>query len=342
MKKLFVCCFFLVIQQSFAQIGGKNTFQFTRIAGNAQPAGLGGINVSVRDVNMINQNPALITDSMSRTLSMTYIPYFADIDRFNLNYVVSTKRLGPLAIGLDYFNYGTIQATDDAGNNEGEFKARDYILSAATSRTIDNFSLGLTTKFAGSHIGTYNAFALLADLGGVFKHPTRDFTVGLVFKNIGIPLKKYHSDAEMNLPFDIQLGTSYKLEHMPFRFSLSAHNLHRFNIVYSDPNKKGVLDANGEEIKEKVSFGEKVGRHFVVGGEFLLGKHIAIRFGYNYLRRRELRIETKAGPAGMSFGAMVKIKSFEIAFTRAFYNPGAGTNFLTLNTNFNTLLKRRS
>lgn len=327
-----------------AQIGGKNGLMFVNVPTNAHVAGIGGVNVSVRDINMVYQNPSLLSDTMDRSFSFNYVPYFADINRASILYIhnFGINKLGPIAFGLDYFNYGNMVETDEAGTVIGEFKPRDYVLFAGTSHTKDNFTLGVNAKLVGSQLGPYNAFAFLTDLGGLFKHPERDFTIGLTFKNVGFAFKKYTRNTELNTPFDVQIGTSYKLEHMPFRVSITAHHLHQFDIVYLDPDKKGQLDANGVEIKPKKTVGDKIIRHFVLGGEFLLGKHLAIRFGYNFLRRRELRIENMAGAAGMSIGAMVKIKSFELGFTRAWYSTAGATNFLTINSNFNTLFKRKS
>ena len=85
---------------------------------------------------------------------------------------------------------------------------------------------------------------------------------------------------------------------------------------------------------------DKALRHFVIGGEFLLSKNFNVRVGYNHLRRRELRTETKAGGAGLSFGAMIRIKNFELNYTRAYYHVSGATNYFTVSTSLSRWLKK--
>src|SRR5690606_38326496 len=126
---------------------------------------------------------------------------------------------------------------------------KDYAFGITKSTTIDNYTLGATAKVTVSDIAGYSSTALLADVGGVFKHPEQDLTIGLAFKNIGYQLSTHSGQDREPMPFDAQLGLSYKLEHMPLRFSTTVHHLHQWDIVYLDPNKKGRLDENSNEIK---------------------------------------------------------------------------------------------
>src|SRR5690606_14986020 len=187
-------------------------------------------------------------------------------------------------------------------------------------------------------IAGQSAVAGLADVGGIFKHPEHDFQVGLVLRNVGYQFKAYPGAERAPMPFDAQLGMSYKLQHMPLRFSITAHRLYEWDIVYLDPSKKSnQLDINNEEVKEKKTAGDQFLRHFVFGGEFLLSQNFNLRFGYNHLRRRELRQEEKSGGAGFSFGGTLRIKSFEIAFTKSYYHVAGSTTYLALGTNLNSL-----
>ena len=64
------------------------------------------------------------------------------------------------------------------------------------------------------------------------------------------------------MPFDIQIGTSFKPEHMPFRFSVTAHSLYKYDIVYLDPNSSTQLDQNGNEVAEEKSTFDKIASHW--------------------------------------------------------------------------------
>lgn len=343
-KYFFVYFAFLFICSSgYSQIGGKNSFEFVDMGVNAHSAGIGGLNVSVKDgdINMILQNPALLTSVMHKHLALNYLPYFADIKSTSLAYGYNFGKKRMYAGGLQYNYYGKIKATDPAGADLGIFTPNEYFIFASRSHTIDHYSIGATLKLASSSIENYNSLAIMTDIGGVFKHPKKDFTIGLVFKNIGFALKKYTPESKVNIPFDVQLGTTFKPEHMPLRLSITAHHLYKWDIVYFDPTIKGQIDLNGNEIKSKTSFAEKLGRHFIVGGELILSKNFHLRLGYNYQRRRELRLQSKSGGAGLSFGFMMKVKSFEIAYSKAYYHVAGGANYVSITINFSEVFKKK-
>jgi len=337
----FIGLFFIGTSVTYAQIGGNSSFNFIRLPNNAQLIAVGGMNVSVRSINMIMQNPAIISKDMSKTLSLSNQQYYAGINTTSLSYVHDLGKLGPIGVNLQYYTSGNMTQYDATGTETGTYSAKQYYITAGTSHTIDFYTLGANLKFAGSNIGGYNSSAALVDIGGLFKHPTKDFTIGLVLQNMGFTLNNY-TDVKQALPFDVQLGTSYKLEHMPFRLSLLAHHLHVFDIVYLDPYKKQPLDANGKPVVETKSTGDKILRHFNIGGEFFIGKSLSLKVGYNHLVRREMRNEARSGMAGFSFGASITVRAFEIAYSRDWQHIAGGFNCFTLNTNFARLMTKKT
>jgi hypothetical protein len=338
-KYIFVFCSLFPLIAT-AQTGGNNSWQFLNVPVNARLAASGGYNVSLRDqdISLAANNPASLNNEMGKYLSINYLPYLSDINGVTMMYGMPRKN-NVYGIGLTYFSYGNMIQTEENGDVTGEFKARDYALTGTASHKIGNYVIGATVKLVGSHIGSYNSFGALTDLGGMFVHPKRAWTVGLAVKNLGFAVNKYTAQ-KVNVPFDVQIGTTYKLEHMPLRFSLTAHHLNQPDIVYLDPGKEPVKDLEGNEIKEEKKLGDQVLRHFNLGGEFLLSKNFNIRVGYNHLRRRELRLKEKSGAAGFSLGGMIRIKGFEFAYTRSFYHAAGGTSHLTLTTNFSTFVKK--
>jgi len=319
-----------------AQIGGKRTFSFLEMPVGAKMAAIGGVNVTSpgADMTMTFANPALLNEEMVGRAAFNHAWFLADVRQNVLGYTFDTEKLGPFAVGLHHINYGKMTETDATGAELGEFSASDYAFQVSHAQTTGVFTLGATAKFAVSSIAGQTSTAGLVDIGGIFKHPENDLQIGLVLKNIGYNLKHFNGGERQPMPFDAQLGVSYKLEHMPLRFSLTAHRLYEFDIVYLDPNKKSnQLSADNTEVQEEKTLGDKVLRHFVVGGEFLLSKNLNFRVGYNHLRRRELRMEDRAGGAGLSFGGVIRIKSFEFAFTKAYYHVAGSTTFLAVSAN---------
>ncbi len=318
-------------------------FRFLDIPTHARVAALGGVNISsgLEDVNAVTANPALMHGKTDNHLGLTYLNYLADVSQNNLNYTLESSRWGRNAIGVQYLDYGSFTQTNDAGLEEGSFKVRDYALTLSHAATIEHFTLGATAKLAISSIAGDQALATLVDLGGTFKHPQKDFVVGLLIKNLGVMVNPYDNGEREEMPLDIQLGASFKPEHAPFRLSVTAHHLHRFDIVYLDPNKKGTLNENNEEVKEEKTFGDKLARHFVVGGEFILGPGFQLRAGYNHLRRKELVVENVGGMAGFSFGTSIKVHAFRFEYTYAKFHVAGASNYLTLNTDLNRFLKKK-
>ncbi|MBC7921513.1 MAG: type IX secretion system protein PorQ [Ferruginibacter sp.] len=344
-----MCLFtlWLAAWTAHAQIGGQSSFAFLRIPSHARTAGLGGLNVSSadRDANMLLSNPALLDSGMHNQLAFNFVPYYAGITHSSLAYArcrpagAGTGRWGA---ALEYVNYGEISRTDDAGNPLGTFRAGEFALAVAHARTQGSFTLGGSAKLVGSTIETYAAYAALFDVGGVFTHPEYDWKVGLTVKNLGFRLRSYTPGDQPELPFDVQVGTSFKPAFMPVRFSVTARQLQRFDIAYLDPNRQGPLDANGNEIEPRVGFVDKVARHLVVGGELLLSKNVNLRFGYNHLVNRELRLANGSGGAGFSFGAMVRAKAFELAFSRMYYHAAGGQTALTLACALGRVIKKKN
>ncbi len=328
----------LAFKSGYGQIGGQRSFEFLNVPTNARTAGLGNVNVSIKDqdVNLALQNPGLANPEMHNQVSANYILYLADLTYSSLTYVREFDRLGTWTAGLQYMNYGKFEGYDPAGSPAGTFGAREFAFVVGHSSKVGPFALGANLKFAASSIAGYSANALMIDLGGVFEHPTEDFNVALVFKNLGLVLGDYTSQSNSTLPFDIQIGTSFKPQHMPARFSITAYNLYQGNISYFDPS------GDGEPGKEKPGTVDKIFRHFVFGTEILFSDNFELRAGYNHLIRQELRLQQTSGGAGFTFGFVVRIKSFEAAFSRVLYNVAGGANYFTLTSNLNSYFKNKT
>ncbi|MBW3127843.1 type IX secretion system protein PorQ [Hymenobacter profundi] len=325
-----------------AQIGGRRAFSFLNVPAGAKLAALGGANVSSRDADgtMLFANPALLNQEMDGRLALSYVDYLADIGQTSAVYVFNTQQAGRFGVGLNYLSYGEFQQVDAAGNVIGEFSVNEYVASVADSYTSGNFTLGGTLKLAVSGIAGNHSVGVLVDAGALFKHPDQDFTVGLAVRNLGYQVKPYTGSGREPMPLNVELGTSFKPEHLPFRFSLTAHHLQQLDIVYLDPTQSTQLDENGDPIVPEKSLGDKITRHFAVGGELLLSKNLHLRAGYNHLARRELRLANIGGGAGFSFGAMVRISQFQLDYTRAGYHASGAANYFTIARNIDSLFTK--
>ena len=332
MNKLLIGLLCLMTTSGFAQLGGKKSFEFLNVPNNARLTALGGVNVSLadRDVNFVLSNPTLIDDTLAGFASVSYQFYVADVGQATAVYAHQFKNIGTLVFGMQHLSYGEITGYDASGAEIGDYKSGETSLFVSKSHQISNFRFGATVKMAFSSIAGYRANALMMDIGGLFVHPHQEFTVGLALKNIGFVLSDYSESSTSNLPFDVRIGVSFKPEHMPLRFSLTAYNLANAYGSYNPPS------GNTTE----PSTLNKIFRHVNFGAEVLVHRNVNLMIGYNYLLHQELKLENAGGIAGISFGFSARIRSFEFIFSRSAYVVGNAGYTFTLSKDIKTLLSR--
>lgn len=309
---------------AYGQLGGRSTFAFLDVPPNATISALGGIGVAAPvGAGFWQHNPALADSTIAHVLSLSYLPYFADIRQLQLGYALPYQG-GFLMGGVQYLNYGEMQAYDPTGAPEGTFYASDWAISAGWGSSFGPYAAGAMLKWASSGIAGYRASALLIDAGGRFRHPEKDLTLGFVVRNLGVALGGFDG-ASAELPLDVQLGASFKPQFMPFRFFFQAHHLQR-------PR----LEQGGN--KESAAVFSKVMRHVTVATALEISRNVHLRFGYNYLRRQELRLPQASGGAGFSAGFMIQSRYFRFDYSRAWYHAVGGRNQLSLMLNMKQLL----
>jgi hypothetical protein len=332
--------FFLFITTSLsAQIGRNSSFTFLNIPSNPTTSALGGINISKtqKDPNTFLQNPALLDSSENNHLAVNYLPYFSGIKYSSIAYVRQIKKQ-TFGLGIQYVGYGDFQQTDPAGNILGKFTANDYAMTLSHARRQGNITFGINLKLVGSVIEGYSASAILIDLGGVFKHPKQDFSLGINAKNLGVRLRNFTPFDNPDLPLDVQMGVTFKPQYMPVCFSFTAHHLYKYDITYLDKTivKK---DLSGNIIVNEVNPIDNLARHFVFGAELLLNKNFNILFGYNHLRSQELSQKNVGGFSGFSVGFLFKTKLIELSYSYAGYNSAGNLNSFGLVCDFGKFIK---
>lgn len=332
MKKIvfvFIGLALLFTEGAFAQIGGRHVYDFLNLSPSARVVALGGVNISIvdDDITLAAQNPGLLNDSMHKHVSLTWSNYLTDIKYGYAAYAHHYDKIGTLHAGVQFLNYGTLQGADVFGNLTGEFTAGEYAVYLGAARAWKRFSYGVNVKFISSTLGPgFTSAGLAMDIGGSYYSKSRLFSAGVVAKNIGTQLTTYvNSSSREPLPFEIQAGISNKLKYMPLRFSITASNLDQLDLIYQDPDREPQTDLIGNEIPEKNQTIDGIFRHFVFSTEFLLGKALRLRAGYNHLRRQELASETRGGLTGFSMGIGIRVK--RIVFDYGFSSYGVNSRF---------------
>lgn len=322
-------------------VGGQRAFEFLRLSQSARTSALGGINVSdpASNISVVAQNPALMRPGLHNQLGVQYNRYPADINIANLQYGYHSEKWGTSFSGnIQYLNYGTFDQTDPYGNTIGTFRGTDFAVSVGASKQYkDRWRGGVALKYAGSRYADLAAGALLADVGIAYSDTERLITIGAVAKNIGFMTHKYNrGNTAEPLPFDLQIGFSKRLARAPLRFHVTAHHLYEWDIRYDNPadvvrNSLGGPDSSTSNSGNH--FFDKLGRHFIIGTDILIGKRITLTAAYNHLRRGELALTEKAGLAGFSFGGSINLDRFQVSYARGIYHLAGTTNEFGLNVN---------
>lgn len=208
-----------------------------------------------------------------------------------------------IAAGIVYTDYGTFTGADNVGQLTNDFSAGEAALSIAYSSIIPDQPVryGVALKYISSTIvsGSYSSSAIAADLGIFYESKPLLLTIGASALNIGKQLSSYDGITE-NLPFNLQLGVSKKLERLPLVVHLAFRNITR--------------DREGRSFWYALN-------DFSIGGEFTMSKVVRLRFGYENQKRRDLETPSGLGMGGFSFGLGLVFQKLHIDYSLSAMGP---------------------
>ena len=276
-------------------------------------------------------------------LNLTYTPWLKklvnDVYLASLSGYYHLDEQQALSASLRYFNLGSIQFTDQAGNALQTSNPREFGLDVGYSRRLtERLGLGVGLKYIYSNLAsgfsgngtTYKAGTAVAGDIGLYWRPAQEqgWALGLALTNLGSKIS-YTDNADQKdfIPANLGLGTSYTRvldESNKLSFSLDVNKLLvPTPPVASDPptardtaaflayRNKSVVgswlsslgDAPGgfsEELKEfQVS----------VGAEYWYQNQFALRAGYFY------EDKTKGNRRYFTTGVGVKYNVFGLNFS---------------------------
>jgi hypothetical protein len=303
-------------------LGGNAVFNFIKQPNSPQLSALGGVNISniTNDISISFHNPSLLRKEMNEQVSASFNSFLAGIKNYSLTtaYVADNIETN-FAFGVNYFNYGNLPQTDAAGNELGTFHPNDYVVQLAASKKYkDNWFYGAAFKFINSSYGAYKSNGIALDIGVTYYDTSNQLQASVVVKNIGSQLKTYNGSTKEELPFDLEAGVTKRLQKAPIQFSLTAHNLHRFNTYYNDT---AFLAGQGQDdFRGKKFTLDKVISHCVLAAQFFIRDKVEISMGYNFLRRKDLNVLNAAnGLNGFTIGGGLLLKYLQVRYATGFY-----------------------
>lgn len=335
----------LISTYGFAQLGGNSSYHFLQQPASARIAAMGANFLSIQDddVNTALGNPSLINEQMHNSLGLNFVDYFAGTNFGYAAYGRHFEKLGSFAANMQFNNYGNFTYADEAGNTAGKFSANEMALNIGWGRSLDsNFSIGANIKGIYSHLEIYTSSAIAVDVAASYFSPNGLFNASLIFSNIGRQINTYNGEEKSPLPFEIRAGLSKRLEHIPVTLSLLFTNLQKWDLSYTSPLQTTTDPATGEiktNQKEGIAgFADKAMRHLVFGAEIQPFKILRLRLGYNYQRRQEMKLSSRPGTVGWSWGFGIRVYKFEVSYARSAQHLHPSYNYFTVSTNLNKLM----
>ena len=338
MKRILAFLFLVFPLLTNAQIGGTAVNTVLDIPASARVAALGGNQIAVvdNDLNLAIYNPALLNPLMRDQVTLSYLNWFSDINLGNVSYGKHLDSLNTTIAGtVQFIDYGSFVRTDPVGAELGTFKVGEYVGSFSAAQRIDSlFRIGASLKYIYSAFDSFTSSAVALDVGGVYQHPNKLLTIAVLMRNIGYQFDSFNDTREA-LPFQAQLGLTYKFKHAPFRLGLIFENLQKWDLTFVDSNQPVQIDPNtGLVIAETFNFTDKLLRHIILNNEIIFGKNFMVRLGYNFRRRAELAFDTKPAAVGLSYGLGMRLSKFHLSYGRASYHLGGVSNTFSVALRF--------
>lgn len=310
MKKALTVLLMMMSLPCCAQNDSQTEYNFLRLPASAHAATLGGDNVTVIDDDeaLIFNNPALLSSVSDKTINFNYMNYMSGSNALSASFDHAVGDRATWAVSAQLLDYGKMKEVDEQNVQTGEFSAKDIALAGYFSYLLtDRVAGGIAAKFITSYIGDYNAIAVGVDLGLNYYDPDREWSVSLVFKNLGGELKAY-DETYGKLPFDIQLGVSKRFVNTPFRVHAT------------------LVDLNHPQYK--------FFNHVVLGADILLGESFWIGGGYNFRRADEMKVSSSDGDsshgASFSLGAGLTLERFKVGVAYGKYHVSSSSITATI------------
>jgi hypothetical protein len=290
----------------------QNVYEFLRLDTSPRAAAMAGSFVAnYDDPNVIFYNPAGIATLSDNPVSFSFLKHVLDINSASISGSTLIEGYGRFSAGITYINYGTFDKANRYGDRTGEFGASDIaFLLGYAGNLDDNFYYGANIKFIYSGIDDKSSTGLAFDLGLQYLIPDKKWSFGFSILNMGKQLSSY-VDTKEDLPLDVRFGIMKELEKTPFTFALTFNRL----------------------ADKYDSFSERF-QQFVFGAEIKISKPLKLRIGYDSERRKDLKIGSSTGLAGISLGFGVMISDYKFDYSFSSYGEIGGLHRIGISTTF--------
>ena len=342
-KLRFFLLFTIFIQlKGFAQSsGGDVTYSFLNIPSSARHQYLGRAAIASydSDLSLALANPSYLDHSMPQKILASTNFYYTSLYN-NVAYSGYSNKLDmPFQIGANVISYGKQNLVDMEGNTYGVFNPMEMSFYFSGEYNYGPYRFGSTLKFAYGNYHKANTGGIAADFSALYYDEEREIQAAFMIKNAGYQFLGINA-SNYGMPFDLQFAFSKRLKHLPFRYTIMAHDLYQWNILYGSDDYF-LYPLKGYET-QKSSFINNLLGHLVFSGEFLLGKAFKVGFNYDLQRSKDLSFEYFKGISGLGIGFGIYTRKFDIGYSFSKLSSVGEAHHFSIVINTNEWFLRRS
>ena len=116
---------------------GTTAYEFLSVSPSSRVYGLGGHNLTIidDDINLVEQNPALLGPEFSRQVGVSYMRYLGNSNFMSASFGNGVNERSAWGVRVQYFGYGKMTEADAAGMVTGTFSPNSR-MSRAFSRAV--------------------------------------------------------------------------------------------------------------------------------------------------------------------------------------------------------------
>lgn len=335
---------------------------FLNINPDARGAGLGDAGVATApDANSTYWNAAKLPFvEKGFGFSLAYNPWLRKlVNDMSLSYLSGYYKIRKeevVALSMTYFNLGSIQFTDNNGNELRKFSPNEFAFAGTYSRKLSKtMGVGVSLRYIYSSLagsiatssGNEPAAAgqtVAADIGYFYTKPLNiqgtknNLALGANISNVGAKIS-YGNDSQKDfIPTNLRAGASFTHELDPYNKVTLSFDLNKLMVptpdtANSSANKGLISGMFGSFSDAPGGFSEEMKEITISSGiEYWYNNAFAIRAGYFN------ESEMKGNRKFMTIGAGLKYQVFnlDMAYLVSFQqnNPLAETMRFTLSFNF--------
>lgn len=294
MKESLILLLFSLLVLTVSAQESNSAYRTLQLPTSTHAVALGGDNISLDDDDpaLVLHNPALLTNITPGSIGLSFLSLGQLGSWASAQYVRAFGERHTAAAFAAYRGYGTLTARDNAGNEMGTFSPKDIVAGLGYGYILsDHWAGGANLKVITAQLSHYSAAAVAVDVGTNYYDEDEGLSLSFVLRNVGAQFSSFDGRTE-TVPYNLQVGLSKQLAHVPLRFHLTLTDLTRWQ-------RSDYVQAN----EKALSTARLLTNHLILGVDWMPSRFVSLSAGYNFRRAYELSTLSGAHGAGWSLGA---------------------------------------